>query len=208
MANRIVYILLIVLCPFRIIFGQDYKKLQKQLEDIGIEDQKYRSQSDSIRTQFGSNSEQYKALWKLQHYQDSINKIAITKIVDKYGWINQNEIGNEAAYVLFSVILHSDLKTQEKYLPIIRKAVKEKKARGQNLAMLEDKVALNQGKKQIYGTQILQDEKTKEYYFAPIEDPKNIDKRRNEMGMGLLAEDYNTIYYNIVWNPKTYKQRK
>jgi hypothetical protein len=189
-------------------FGQDYKQLQKQLEEISIKDQEYRSQSDSIRNRFGPESVQYKELWQIQHFNDSVNRISVIDIIDKYGWIGPNEIGNEANYALFSVIMHADIKTQEKYILIIRKAVKENKADGQSLAMLEDRIALRQGKKQIYGTQIRQDEKTNEYYFAPIEDPDNIDKRRKALGMGPLAEAYNTKHYHIVWDPKTYKPRE
>jgi hypothetical protein len=42
---------------------------------------------------------------------------------------------------LFFVIRHPDLKAQEKYLPMMRQAVKDGKANGSQLAMLEDTVA-------------------------------------------------------------------
>ena len=204
------YLVLIIFLTIKLTVasGQDYKQLQKQLENISLDDQKHRSQSDSIRTLFGFDSEQYKELWKTQHYQDSINKIVVIEIIDKYGWIGHHEIGYAANYALFSVIMHSDIQTQEKYLPTIRTAVKEGKADGESLAMLEDRIALRHGKKQIYATQLRQDEKTKEYYLAPLEDPVNVDERRKAIGMKPLAEDYNLKVHGVTWNPKTYKPRE
>ena len=55
-----------------------------------------------------------------------------------------------------------------------------------NLAYLIDRVLVNEGKKQLYGTQ---------FWFMngkmeprPIEDEANIDKRREEMGLGSFAD--------------------
>ncbi|MBU2266481.1 MAG: hypothetical protein KKB15_00015 [Bacteroidetes bacterium] len=45
------------------------------------------------------------------------------------------------------------------------------------MAKLEDRVAVDQGHK-TYGTQVGMDEKTEKYYVFPIENPKEVDKRR------------------------------
>jgi hypothetical protein len=57
------------------------------------------------------------------------------------------------------------------------------------LALLEDRVALGKGKKQIYGSQIHRDQKTGKYIVAPIEDEPNVNKRRAEVGLEPL-QDY------------------
>jgi hypothetical protein len=41
---------------------------------------------------------------------------------------------------LFLVIQHSDSTTQEKYLPLLKQAVKDNRAFGHDLALLEDRV--------------------------------------------------------------------
>ena len=64
----------------------------------------------------------------------------------------------------------------------MREAVKNRKARPEQLALLEDRVALAQGKKQIYGSQIHQDPKSGKYFVAPIEDEPNVNKRRAAVG--------------------------
>lgn len=55
-------------------------------------------------------------------------------------------VGNKGSTTLFLVIQHADLGTQVKYLPMVREAVKQHKAQASNLALLEDRVALGQGK--------------------------------------------------------------
>lgn len=55
------------------------------------------------------------------------------------------------------------------------------------MAKLEDRVAIHQGKKQLYGTQIGMDERTGKYYLLPLEDPDNVDNRREKMGLGPIA---------------------
>jgi|SRR5450432_555962 hypothetical protein len=79
------------------------------------------------------------------------------------------------------------IKTQEKYLPLMRNAVKNGKAKARNLALLEDRVALREGKKQIYGTQVIQKVKTNEYFVLPLDDPYNVDLKRAEAGLQPLS---------------------
>ena len=79
------------------------------------------------------------------------------------------------------------IKTHEKYLPLMRNAVKNGKAKARNLALLEDRVALREGKKQIYGTQVIQKVKTNEYFVLPLDDPYNVDLKRAEAGLQPLS---------------------
>jgi len=111
----------------------------------------------------------------------------VSSILDKHGWLGIEEVGENGNLALFLVIQHSDQSTQEKYLPMMRKAVKNKKASASSLALLEDRVALKQYKKQIYGSQIRRGESGK-YYVLLLQDPDNVDKRRAEVGLQPLAE--------------------
>lgn len=125
-------------------------------------------------------------------------------ILDKYGWLGANEVGNQGNTTLFLVIQHSDKVTQEKYLPMMREAVKNGKAKGSSLALLENRVALRQGRRQIYGSQIGRNSETKAYYVYPLEDPDNVDKRRSEVGLEPLAEYVNQ--WQIKWDVEQYKK--
>src|SRR5687768_14250010 len=134
-----------------------HKDLMLQLDSIQVEDQKYRQMFDSVQVKYGLNSKEMNALVKAMNTADSVNLIKVRRILDEHGWLSQEQIGTQRNGTLFFVIQHSDLQTQEKYLPLMRQAVKEGKAQASQLALLEDRVALRQGKKQIYGSQIIQD---------------------------------------------------
>jgi len=162
--------------------------LKIELDSIYTTDQKYRHMMDSIVSNYGLNSEQASMIFIKMEKNDSLNQIRVKQILDQYGWIGADEVGDTAGTALFLVIQHADQATQEKYLPMLREAVKNRKAKGSHLAMMEDRVALGQGKKQLYGTQIKKDPLTGKFYLAPIEDEVNVNKLRAEVGLQPLEE--------------------
>ena len=180
------------------------KPLVVMLDSIYIEDQKYRLQMNEIETQFGWESKEMQALWQTIHEKVSINLIKVKSILDQYGWLGTDVVGDQGNSTLFLVIQHSDQQTQEKYLPMMREAVKNGKAYPGNLALLEDRVAIGQGKRQIYGSQIGRDPETMEYYVLPLEDPDNVDKRRTEVGLSSLSEYL--MHWNMKWDAEQYKK--
>lgn len=114
-------------------------------------------------------------------------------------------IGNQGNLTLFLVIQHADLETQEEYLPMMREAVKNGNASSRNLALLEDRVALGKGEKQIYGSQVNRDQETGEYYVLPLIDPDNVDKRRADVGLGPI-QDY-ISFWGMTWDVEDYKKK-
>ncbi len=45
--------------------------------------------------------------------KDSLNLQKISQILDKYGWVGAEKVGEKANQTLFLVIQHADLKTQK-----------------------------------------------------------------------------------------------
>ena len=180
------------------------KSLVVILDSVLIEDQKYREQLNVIQKQYGLDSKEVLEQWKVINIKDSTNLIKIREILDTRGWLGEDIIGQEGNRTLFLVIQHSDLKIQEKYLPMMREAVKKGKASGSSLALLEDRVALRQGKKQIYGSQLTRDLGEQFYHIQPLEDPDNVDKRRAEVGLEPLANYLD--HWQIKWNVEQYKK--
>ncbi len=178
------------------------KPLQAKLLAIYEDDQPIRQQYISAQKEFGRRSKQVDSLGKIMMYKDSINLIKVTEILDKDGWVGADKVGGQANQTLFFVIQHSDLKTQQRYLPMMREAVKIGNAKGSSLALLEDRVALREKKKQIYGSQIGYDNETNKSYVLPLEDPVNVDKRRAVVGLEQLA-DY-VKNWDIIWNVEEY----
>ncbi len=141
---------------------------------------------------------------KEQRFIDSINVLKVTAIIDRYGWLGYKTIGTQESHALFFVIQHADFATQEKYLPLIRKAVQEKKESPFNLIMLEDRVSLHKNKYQIYGTQVLTTA-NKNYVF-PLIDVENLFERRKSIGLDSASFQSYLNQFKIKWDIETYKQ--
>lgn len=183
---------------------KDYNKpLQKELLIILEEDQKYREQLQALQQKFGRDSKEVQDLWQQINEKDVANLQKIEYIIKQHGWVGPDKVGAKASGALFLVIQHADLATQQTYLPIMRAAVQDKKARPDSLALLEDRVAMRNGKKQIYGSQITVDKAGVASIF-PIEDPDHVDQRRASVGLSPLA-DYVRIW-NIVWDAEAHKK--
>ena len=181
------------------------KPLQKELLTIFDEDQTTRRQSLEYAKQYGFENATIDSLRKVTFYKDSINLVKVINILDRYGWVGQEKVGTQANQTIFLVIQHSDLTTQQKYLPIMRDAVRRGNAAASALALLEDRVALGEGRKQIYGSQIGRNQETNKYYVEPLEDPDNVDVRRS--GVGLESLGNYVKRWDIVWSVEEYKKQ-
>jgi len=179
-------------------------ELADQLDEILYQDQYYRKMIDNMESKYGKNSTEIKNFNKHGYTQDSINLKKVLSIIDKYGWLGAEEVGYDGNTALFLVIQHADSATQRKYLPLLRDAAKKGKASSEDLSFLEDRVAIDQGKRQIYGSQIGYDPILKQMIVLPLEDPINVDKRRASVGLQTMS-DY-LMHWNLLWDAKSYEQ--
>ncbi|MDR1553354.1 MAG: hypothetical protein LBS69_07830 [Prevotellaceae bacterium] len=174
-------------------FASIYHENRQAKFEIGETEQKY-----------GRNSNEMKQLLKSINEKNAANVVEVTKILDEKGWLGADVIGDKGNNALFSVIQYADINTQEKYLPMLKDAVVKENTDPAYLALLEDEIALKQGKRQIYGSRIGIDIKTGKYYVVPLEDPDNVDKRRMKIGLGKY-QDYLAIF-GLTWNIDEYKK--
>ncbi|HRP57654.1 DUF6624 domain-containing protein [Agriterribacter sp.] len=181
------------------------KPLIKQLDTIFNDDQLYRIQLDSIIAEYGPGSDEMRKQLQRMNAADSINLIKVTNILNKFGWPGTKEIGAKGSITLFIVIQHADIETQEKYLPLIEKAVESGDLAAGNLALIKDRMLLRKGKEQIYGTQVGFSKESGLHYILPLSDPDNVDARRKSIGLQPLAEYVKQ--WNIVWDPAKYKEQ-
>ena len=175
------------------------------LDSIFFEDQNCGEQEDQIEQAYGLESEEGKALLKTLHEKDSTNLATVEEIINERGWLGPDVIGFRGNLTLWLVIHHSNLEKWEKYTPMMRDAVAEGNARPDHLAYLEDRLALAQGKRQIYGSQLDSDPETGEAYVMPLEDPDSVDIRRAEVGLSTLQEYLSG--YGMIWDVEEYKKR-
>lgn len=158
----------------QLVFAQttfDTTAVKAELKAIYDRDQKTRKGTDS--TAFAD-------------YIDSCNQVQVKALIAKYGWMGKSLIGNYNQ-VLFLVIQHADLATQEKYYPMLLESARKGESSISDAAMLQDRILMRQGKKQIYGSQIVFDQ-TGAPVFYPIEDEENVNSRRADVGMMPIEE--------------------
>jgi len=171
--------------------------ISKQLEKIFEDDQKYRIELEQLNNQTRSSTTGQDSIWRLINRQDSINLSKVEEIIKKYGWLGLQQVGEKGSMALFFVLQHADLQIQEKYLPVLEKAVDEKKASVSNFAYFIDRIEMRTGKPQTYGTQttILDNE----CFVYPIKDLTNLNKRREEAGLSSIDESFKgrNVKYNL-----------
>jgi hypothetical protein len=162
----VIFIFLIISCNV----NKDYSNIKKELIEVLEKDQSNRLNGN----------------WLEQKIKDEENLIVVTKILDSLGWLGTKEIGSDANAALFLVIQHSNLKTMEKYLPMLQNAVIKNNATKEELALLTDRIEVLNKRPQIYGTQGTDINGV--FILDSIIDKKNVNKRRAEMGMQTLEE--------------------
>jgi len=175
-------------------------ELLPTLDTIYKEDQIERIKLGELRTK-KAPQKSIDSIRSIINQKDNINLVKVNKILSQYGWLGPQDVGFNGSQALFMVIQHADLKTQQKYLPMIKKAEKEGKILSSNLAILQDRIAMREGKKQIYGSQGFKDKTTGISYIYPMINPDKLDKRRKSMGLVPMKE------YDIGWDVNEYKKK-
>jgi hypothetical protein len=119
---------------------------------------------------------------------DAANTARMKEIVERHGWPGKSLVGADGASAAWLLVQHADQDRafQKRCLELMKPAVKLGDASGKELAYLTDRVALAEGKKQIYGTQFHQ--VGDKWEPKPIDDEANVDKRRAEVGLMPMAE--------------------
>ncbi len=176
------------------------KPLAHELEQIFDDDQKYRLLVDSAEKISEKNSPRLDSLHKIIRAQDAKNLSRVTELLDKFGWLGTDDVGRKGNQALFLVIQHGDTATRKKYLPLMREATERGKAAVSELALLEDRVLLDEGKNQRYGSQVKFDPDNGTYELYPIDDESGVNERRQDMGLAPL-EDY-LRQWGIQYRPK------
>ena len=174
--------------PIAVLTDAKRRELKGILIKIYDDDQEYRSQAMLAIKQYGLRSERVRDLAKKINNVDSINIPVVKSIIKKYGWLGSKDIGEKANSALYLVMQHAAKEDRAFFLPIMRNAAKSNSASKKDLASLEDRVALDQGGQQVYGTQLGLNEKTRKYYLFPLKDPENVDLRRSKMGLIPIRE--------------------
>jgi hypothetical protein len=148
------------------VFKSYNPKLLKILDDLKHNDQ-------SLRNKF-------EVLPFAQKKMDSINLTIVLDLYKRYGYLNRKLVGVEYEAHMFYIILHSDLVTMERFLPIIHKEIEKGRLSSGVYPLLHDRINMIKGLPQEFGTQNIYNEKHDKYEFYKTigKDKVNINRKK------------------------------
>lgn len=167
--------------------------LRRELIKMGNEDQKHRNEIVTLMWQLSKPDSKralakFTALTKKQDTIDKKNLKRLEEIIERHGWPTKSMVGAEASENAFLIIQHADLTRQKKYFPLLKAAAARNEARPDHAAMMEDRILMGEGKKQIYGTGLHTNDVSKALELWPIENEEEVDARRAAVGLPPMAE--------------------
>jgi hypothetical protein len=165
----------------------DYKSIAKKIINLKNADLALRNKL----AQSGQINEGYNEEMKELHNK---NAKILNDIIDVIGYPTIDKVGKEANDATWLIIQHSieQPKFMKKSLELLESAVLENKADPKNLAYLTDRIAVFEGKLQLYGTQFDWDENGS---LSPnrFENLTKVNERRNSVGLNSLEEQTEII---------------
>lgn len=117
---------------------------------------------------------------------DGINRYRLKEIFIEYGFPTREMVGKDAMQGIFLMIQHADgdIEWQKGQLSNIEMAVERGDMDGQSYAYLYDRIQINNGKKQLYGTQFADvDPINRTVTLAETDNMDSLDHRRMAVGM-------------------------
>jgi hypothetical protein len=171
--NRIMFAgLLLVAGSVRGQSPQFDPELSRRIDSLRVEDQK-------PMTGLGEPAEKEQAFKRVIRS----NFPLVRAIADAHGFPGYDLVGKPSSDNYWLLVQHSDfdLPFQRRILGLMQKQVARKNASGDKYAYLIDRISINQGRKQVYGTQVNMGPGGT--VLKPCLDPANLDKRRKSVGL-------------------------
>jgi hypothetical protein len=200
MRRLMALILLLILTNF--VFGQIDTELARYVDSLASADQKWRGlirqvENDKIDTIRRA------AVIKNINLTDSLNFFQIRKIFNKYGFLGYDIVGKESSHKFWLLIQHADNYPafQDSVLVQMKIQADIGNASYADYAYLIDRVKVNTGQLQIYGTQMTLNPTKTSYITKPTVDPENLNERRKQVGLSTIEvyiKMMNERYYGTL----------
>jgi len=141
-----------------------------------------------------------KAMWAPVEEADAENEKALLAMVPPEGWFLKSLYGDKAARAAFHIVQHSNLELWRRFVPVLEPLVAKGEVDGQSYGLMYDRLALNEGRPQRYGSQVV----CKAGKWGPdkLEDPDRVDERRKAMGFTQSIAEY-VAYFQKAYPPCT-----
>ncbi|MBD1852989.1 hypothetical protein H6F87_23890 [Cyanobacteria bacterium FACHB-502] len=137
--------------------------------------------------QMGERDQEMRNSQKWDAEVDICNTQRLKQIIREIGWPSISKVGREAANYAWLLAQHADhdVAFQRDCLHLMQQSMNDVDAT--TVAYLEDRVRVNEGRPQLYGTQYYEDEQGV-FGPKPIEQPDEVDERRKAVGLEPLAQ--------------------
>ena len=123
---------------------------------------------------------------------DSLNQVTVHRFIGTHGFPTTGEYGQKSVYAAFHIIQHAPLDMQLEHYDEIMEAGRKGDLPASSIALFEDRVRPGQGKKQLYGTQIMcrkvQGHDTMNCRLSPLEYPERVDSLRASVQLPPISE--------------------
>jgi len=131
-----------------------------------------------------------------KRYSDSVfalNGKRLKAIFERYGYPGFSLVGKKGSNDFWLMTQHCDhdVAFQEKVLAAMWAKVRLHDADAKNFAFLTDRVRVNTGRKQLYGTQVTYNTDSCQAIPKPLEDSLHVNERRKQIGMESLESYLN-----------------
>ncbi len=127
------------------------------------------------------------------------NADALDRIVESIGYPTAEKVGREASEAAWLVIQHSISRPgfMRKCARLLETAVSEGRADAKHLAYLTDRIAVYEGRPQLYGTHFDWNENG-EMGPASLDDVKAVNERRQAIGLNSIEEQTKIIREQVI----------
>jgi len=146
-------------------------------------------------------------------YKDSVfstHQQLLAKVFKQYGYPGYDLVGKQGSNNFWLMVQHCD-KTpafQQQVLDAMKVELAKNNADGKNYAYLIDRVNLNTGKKQLFGTQLRYNTDSCQALPRPMADSLTVNERRKAVGLEPIEEYLNWMsQFHFDMNKESYEKR-
>ena len=107
----------------------------------------------------------------------------LREIMNEYGWPGTDLVGEDGAAAAWLLLQHAEPILQRQCLPLLTRAVEAGQADAEHLAAVTDRIELQEGRPQVYGTHLCVSADGGREPVHGVLEPGRLDERRKALGL-------------------------
>jgi len=168
------------------------KEIQQRIILLWRQDQAARGVYVALQTTDRAGSAYWAERLSAAHTvrMDESSRRYLEEVMQSYDWVDRKRFGKTVSDHAWLLVQHSDDRPEFQAMALSRmeKYLKSGGIKKSNYAYLWDRVAVNTGRKQRYGTQPDWDCKNGKMKLMPLEDSAKVNALRAKMGLGTVEK--------------------